>query len=345
MSKRRLPNLRVGDLVEVRSADEILGTLDENGELENLPFMPEMLQYCGKRMRVHKVAHKLCDTISATGLHWMNSAVHLKDARCDGMSHGGCQTGCLFYWKESWLRRVTETGDSRVAPVTKPIAAERLSVLHRAARKPPGEEGEERFACQATELLRAAPTRIRFWHLWPYVADVRAGNVGLATAIKSILLGLFNAYQGRSKRYLPKWLQIKDGMPWGFVKGSNITTTPSLQLNLKPGDLVRIRPKEQIMQTLNGRRLNRGMGFEEQMARSCGRTARVDRRVERCIHEKTGRMLTMKDSCIVLEGVICDGIYHGNCPREFIPFWREIWLEPLGTEQSVNTSKGPHETA
>ena len=56
--------LRVGDLVEVRSAEEIVATLDERGELENLPFMPEMLKYCGQRLTVDKVAHKLCDTIA-----------------------------------------------------------------------------------------------------------------------------------------------------------------------------------------------------------------------------------------------------------------------------------------
>lgn len=49
-------NLRVGELVEVRSEAEILATLDENGELENLPFMPEMLQFCGQRFRVDKLA-------------------------------------------------------------------------------------------------------------------------------------------------------------------------------------------------------------------------------------------------------------------------------------------------
>jgi hypothetical protein len=66
--------LRVGDLVEVRSAQEILATLDQNGELENLPFMPEMLQFCGQRLTVHKVAHKLCDTISASGMRRMENA-------------------------------------------------------------------------------------------------------------------------------------------------------------------------------------------------------------------------------------------------------------------------------
>ena len=90
--------LRVGDLVEVRSADEIMATLDERGELENLPFMPEMLKFCGQRLTVDKVAHKLCDTISGTGLHKMENAVHLTDSRCDGTAHGvarphACSTG------------------------------------------------------------------------------------------------------------------------------------------------------------------------------------------------------------------------------------------------------------
>jgi hypothetical protein len=55
--------LRVGDVVEVRSEGEILATLDENGELDAMPFMPEMLQFCGRRFRVDKVAVKTCDTI------------------------------------------------------------------------------------------------------------------------------------------------------------------------------------------------------------------------------------------------------------------------------------------
>ena len=53
--------LRAGDWVQVRTKEEILATLDANGRLEELPFMPEMLPYCGKRMRVGKRAHKTCD--------------------------------------------------------------------------------------------------------------------------------------------------------------------------------------------------------------------------------------------------------------------------------------------
>ena len=56
--------LHAGKWVEVRSSDEILATLDSDGSLDALPFMPELLRYCGKRFRVYKVAHKSCDTSS-----------------------------------------------------------------------------------------------------------------------------------------------------------------------------------------------------------------------------------------------------------------------------------------
>lgn len=321
------PAFRVGDLVEVRSATEILATLDEKGELDNLPFMPEMLQFCGKRLTVHKVAHKLCDTISASGLRWMNNAVHLTGARCSGQAHGGCQTACLLYWKESWLMRVDDLPTISGEPTRLPVNGDRSSILEKATRKAPGPDGEERFSCQATELLRAAPSRIRFWDLRQYVTDLRTGNVSMGELLRTFLFHLFNVYQDRSKRILPRCLTIREGLSWGFVKGYVVGSTPAARLDLQPGELVRIKAKEEIMRTLDSKRLNRGMGFEEEMARACGRTARVTRRVERCIDEKTGRMLSMKTPCIALEGVVCDGVYHANCPREFIPFWREIWLE------------------
>ncbi len=57
-------SFKVGDSVEVRSRGDILATLDKNGWLDNLPFMPEMFAYCGARFRVHKSAHKTCDTVN-----------------------------------------------------------------------------------------------------------------------------------------------------------------------------------------------------------------------------------------------------------------------------------------
>ena len=78
-------DLRCGELVEVRSEAEILATVDENGDLEGLPFMPEMLSFCGRQLRVHRRSDKTCDTI--TGEYRgrrMHRTVHLSGARCDG---------------------------------------------------------------------------------------------------------------------------------------------------------------------------------------------------------------------------------------------------------------------
>ena len=112
--------LVAGDWVVVRSEAEILATLDDRGRLDNLPFQPEMLAFCGRRLRVAKVAHKTCDNIKKTGGRKMTNAVHLEGARCDGAGHGGCMADCVFFWKEAWLMRdgerpVAAPGGARVS--------------------------------------------------------------------------------------------------------------------------------------------------------------------------------------------------------------------------------------
>ena len=78
--------LKAGEWVEVRSREEILATLDANGRLDELPFMPQMLQYCGQRFRVRKRAHKLCDTAHSTGGREMSDAALLEKVNCDGQT-------------------------------------------------------------------------------------------------------------------------------------------------------------------------------------------------------------------------------------------------------------------
>jgi len=51
---RQTAKLRAGDLVETKTPEEILSALDAEGALDHLPFMPEMLEFCGKRFRVAK---------------------------------------------------------------------------------------------------------------------------------------------------------------------------------------------------------------------------------------------------------------------------------------------------
>jgi hypothetical protein len=216
-------NLRVGELVEVRSEPEILATLDENGELENLPFMPEMLQFCGQRFRVDKLALKLCDTINWTGMYRMRHAVHLQGVRCDGQAHGGCQAGCLIYWKEAWLKRVeadepelggdgVERGGALAARQHEELPCctrtELIARAHNHGATAPS--GEETYSCQATELIRAAPEPIPSWDLRQYVLDVRSGNATTLAMIRSLCVGMFNEFQDLSRKVLPERLCL-----WG----------------------------------------------------------------------------------------------------------------------------------
>jgi hypothetical protein len=318
--------LKAGDLVEVRSAEEILATLDEDGEISGLPFMPEMLAYCGRRMTVHKVAHKLCDYISATGMRRMYDAVHLTESRCDGSAHGGCQNACSLYWKEAWLKRVDP---DEPAPPTPDAGRRRLlPLLIEKTTKEPFEDGETRWSCQGTEMLRAAPERLPLKDLSQFKEDVTSGNAGVWAVLRSFFVALFNRYQERSRRVLPGFLQIRGGLRWGFLEG-RVTSgrTPTELLDLQPGELVRIKSREEILATLDGNLMNRGMGFDSEMSRFCGRTARVKARANRVVDEKTGRLLTMKNPCIILEDIVCEGAFTVNCPREYVCWWREIWLE------------------
>src|SRR6266481_3430540 len=104
MSRRR--KLSVGDWVEVKNKEEILRTLNSEGQLDGMPFMPEMFAFCGKRFQVYKRAHKTCDTVFPIRGRRVDRTLHL-ETRCDGRAHGGCQAGCLIFWKEAWLKPVT----------------------------------------------------------------------------------------------------------------------------------------------------------------------------------------------------------------------------------------------
>lgn len=354
---------RVGQLVEVRSAEEIMATLDQRAELDAMPFMPEMLRFCGTRLRVVKIANKTCDTMQRTGMRRMTEAVHLEGARCDGAAHGGCQADCLLYFKHAWVRPVTDgdapaapgESDGRVASGADPAAgaaagaaagsavasaagsgagsaAAEVPALLAAATTRPSEDDEPRYRCQATELLRAAPQGLPLRKLDQYAEDLRTGNATLAETARTLAVGLFDRYQHLSRRRFPAFLRVRGGLPWGFLRGY-AGKTPTVQTDLQPGELVRVKSKQEIMATLNKDLLNRGMGFDPEMARYCGRVGRVSRRVDRILDEKTGRMLQMKNPCIVLEGFYCRGAFNQNCPRSIPQYWREIWLERVESRQ------------
>ncbi len=323
--------LRAGDWVEVRSAVEILTTLDERGCLDALPFMPEMLEYCEKRFRVIKAAHKTCDTIAKYKGRRMINAVHLEGLRCDGEAHGGCQAGCLLFWKEAWLKRVTKNALydhpaklAFVSPSAAKYAAPRCdrNTLEKSTRVSVDDgDTADRYVCQATEVLRAT-SALTWWDPRQYWQDLVSRNLRIRDLVRYGTIALYNLVMRLHWR----------GRPYPYVRGRAKGTTPTAVLNLQPGELVQVRSRDEIMSTINADRKNRGLSFDVEMVPFCGKTFRVLRRVDRLINEKNGAMSQISRDCIVLEGVTCSGCFSDNrlfCPRSVYPYWREIWLKRI----------------
>jgi len=98
---------------------------------------------------------------------------------------------------------------------------------------------------------------------------------------------------------------------------------------LQAGDLVRVRPVEEIEATLNHWRQLRGCTFMPEMAAFCGTTQRVLKRMERFVDERDLRVKRSR-GIVLLEGVMCEGTADfGPCDRSCFLFWREEWLEKV----------------
>lgn len=342
---KAIRKLSVGDWVEVRSQDEILGTLDSEGRLEDMPFMPEMFAYCGKRFQVLKRAHKTCDTVFPVRGRRLE-AVHL-DTRCDGSAHGGCQATCLIFWKEAWLRPLADHRLDNRCPVTAfptsevnatcPPSCSESTVWSRSSLVDRS-DGTATYTCQATQMPYATRP-LPWWDIRQYVEDYRSGNVGLRRMVAGLSYAMYSNLirAGIGLGPAMRWFYDRVHRIWGgprFPQKAGIISdglpTPAVTLDLQPGELVRVKSHEEILRTLNTQSLNRGLLFDAEMVPYCGGTYRVLKRVTRIINEKTGKMQEMKNPCIMLEGVFCEARYSSCrmfCPRRIYSYWREAWLE------------------
>jgi hypothetical protein len=315
---RRLA-LRPGEVVEVRGIEEILATLDERGALDALPFMPEMSAFCGRRFRVHRRVDKLNDWVTRTGLRRLHDTVLLELVRCDGSGHGGCQASCHIRWKEAWLRRASD--DPVSARAATPVAGgTRLGEADLSRLASRDEAGETRYTCQATELA-AGTTPLHWGDPRHYLRDVLRGNIRPLPLVTGVSIALFNWVQRRRR-----------GVTFPLRVTSGGTTSPTEALNLQPGESIRVKTKAEIALTLNERNRNRGLWFDVEMLRFCGGRYRVEARAERLIEEQSGRLLTVGNPCIILEGVTASGEYLGFCAQNEAILWREIWLARSGPQ-------------
>jgi len=307
--------LRRGALVEVRPLHEIALTLDGNGSLDGLPFMPEMAQFCGQRFRVfHHVIQAVIDTAflrpkyteSFVREFKHDDVVVLEEVRCCGVAHDGCGRGCLVFWKEAWLRPVDK--GSTPGPAASNGADALLSSLKTQA-------AAGTYYCQSSEILKATSHLGGWQRLGKWWRGIQIGNYIPLAMIKQTFVWC-------RSRVLRRVFG-----PW--PRGTR-DSTPCEELGLMPGDCVEVKPLAAILETLDKNGRNRGLHFSADMGLLCGKQFRVRRRADQWIAEGTGQMRKMRNT-VILEGATCDSAYYafGGCPRSDYQYWREIWLKKL----------------
>ena len=347
MNKPITSRLCAGDWVQVRTKEEILATLDADGQLDELPFMPEMLAYCGKKLRVGKRAHKTCDPAIGIIARKMENTVHLDNLRCNGSAHDGCEAACLIFWKEAWLKPAND--DSATSDAGHGVHPGRAlctedTLLARVKIPAAVGEVEPSYLCQNTQI-KFATKPLQWWDLRQYVEDYTSGNVRLSQLAAGLLYTVWRTIAeagvgvGSAMRFIYDAFQRLTGggpyplRPYGVPKG---TAVPRAQLDLQPGDRVRVKPYAEILKTLDSNYRNRGLYFDPEMVPFTEREYEVDRRQKQIIDERTGKMVRFKTDAIILKDVACEARYafcRRFCPRAIYPYWREIWLERVPENQ------------
>jgi len=303
--------LRPGDLVEVKSPDEILQTLGTDGTLDQLPFMPEMVEFCGRRFRVSKRVLKTCyyTKLGVAGFRKFRTddVILLDGVRCSGACHDGCQKACMIFWREAWLRKVDAT-----TVESEPAFAdsERLRARLKTSTAP------ATYFCQASELLKATEPLSRWDRIKGCLGEVRVGNCSALEMGQRI---------GRWLFWKIRWKLLG---PYGRGKNKSM---PMESLNLQADEWVEVKSIKNIKETLNEAACNRGLVFMPDMRVLCGKRQRVERRIEKIIVDGTGEMRQLHNT-VFLEGSHCGCVYAlGGCPRNEFSYWREIWLRRADT--------------
>jgi hypothetical protein len=318
MSQRN-SRLCPGDLAEVKTPDEIAQTLDAEGASNHLPFMPEMLDFCGRRFRVSRRALTVC--FSGPGpvrSFEADDVVTLDGVRCSGAAHDGCQKACMIFWRDTWLRKVEDTAvQSQVDLQGVDRLRARLKVT----------SGPKVYYCQASELSKATRPLSLWERLGRYLSEVRTGNFDALQTAQSFGIWLY-------------W-KIRRTFLGVYPRGTG-DSTPVEGLNLQPGEWVEVKSMESIAETLNERGHNRGLYFSPDMRLWCGRRCRVKARLDKIIVDGTGQMRQLRNT-VCLENSTCGcsylGFGMGGCSRCELTYWREIWLRRSDGRSDRLTSK------
>jgi len=104
-------NLQPGELVQVKSKEEIAATLTADGRHRGMWFDREMMPFCGGTFRVRQRIRRFIDDRDGGRMVELkkNDCVTLEGVVCSGdlsLRRWFCPRAIYPYWRECWLRRV-----------------------------------------------------------------------------------------------------------------------------------------------------------------------------------------------------------------------------------------------
>jgi hypothetical protein len=333
--------MKIGTIVQVKRESEILATLDEHGTLGGLPFTCEMREFCGRTYKVHTILNRI--HISGVGVRGIDDVVILEGVRCNGAAHGGCGRACYLLFRGVWLNVLEEGKPASNISQTKECLIDEPLFWKDGAQPC---QGNSIPLVKATKSL--SPLNIR-----QYIRDLKAGvwrprdivcmllfllnrkwdarqpiwDLGLGNRSFRDLARMTFIVLGQTVRwYLDKaWrIAIRNTKSGTVVKPRNPSSQP---LNLRPGELVEVKSREEIFATLDSHEKHKGLRFYGCMLNDCGKRFRVLSQVHSVVDEMAGRQVNGIKNTVLLEGSICTGISYRGCSRLCYWLWREAWLK------------------
>jgi hypothetical protein len=98
--------LKPGDMVRVRSHEEIQATLDPWKELKGCAFLEYMGEYCGTSQRVLQSMERFLDERDYK-VKKARGIILLEGVICRGTPvFGRCDRCCYLFWREEWLEKI-----------------------------------------------------------------------------------------------------------------------------------------------------------------------------------------------------------------------------------------------
>ena len=187
----------------------------------------------------------------------MANAVHLEGLRCDGEAYGGCQAGCLMFWKEAWLKRSNQSEAANDSQSREPLSEGRSTksgscteadVIAGTRAKLDENDQDPSYVCQITQLPRAT-SHLPMLKISQYVEDYASGNVTLRKMTRGFVYAGYYwlSEAGIGVGPFMRWFTIGPGdlRPYSFPRKRGTIApgqrTPERVLNLEPGEFVRVK--------------------------------------------------------------------------------------------------------